>query len=256
MIKTTLLLAVVFLAGCAPYIIPATPIPSASLIHEAVTYTAVSTGTLPVSFPTALPATISPTSPPSIGFVHIPAVADAGNFFLFAGTTITLTWDDPPLNAMRYDFLLSAPSTHESTVIGTDVVSTDGVSVQWTVPERVEASLRAAAYYSDGHVIYSYWSGDVYSEKAPPKNICTLASGTSGALEIFDKPKITSSPYAELIPGQYAQVYERTSDGWYRIDASVAVVRQGSTGMKMGWVVDERSIILFGPCDSIQVTNR
>jgi len=188
--------------------------------------------------------------------VHIPGIADAGNFFLFAGTTITLAWDNPPMNAMRYDFLLSAPSTHETIVIGTDVDSMDGVSVQWTVPEGVEASMRAAAYYSDGQVVYSDWSGDVYSGKAPPKNICTLTSGTIGAIELFDKPNFTSPSFAELIPGQYAQVYERTSDGWYRIDASVAVVKKGYTAIKTGWVFDERSIHLFGPCDSIPVTGR
>ena len=160
------------------------------------------------------------------------------------------------MNAVRYDFLLSVPSTHETIVIGTDVDSMDGVSVQWTVPEGVEASMRAAAYYSDGQVVYSEWSGDVYSGKAPPKNICTLASGTIGALEVYDKPNFILPSFAELIPGQYAQVYERTSDGWYRIDASVAVVRQGSTASKTGWVFDERSIELFGPCDSIPVTGR
>jgi hypothetical protein len=182
-------------------------------------------------------------------------VGDAGNFFLYAGSILTLTWEDPPAGAARYDFVLSAFESSETVVIGSDLDASDGVTTEWYVPEFVSGSLTGAAVFDDGRVIYSHRSADLYSGIAPPEGTCVLASGTIGALDVFKQPSDASPPFAILVPGEFAKVLERTIEGWYRIDASPAVDRDtGEPVSGMGWVDSRQSIVLFGPCDGVPVT--
>lgn len=227
-----------------PRLLP-TAIPSESV----TTHTVDATPTSPASG--EFQATVTPQSPR--GFIDLPwGVGDAGNWFLYATSVLTLTWIDPPLLCDQYDFVISE-SPSEQTVIGTDLDASDGVSIEWQVPERIsEASLRGEAFCGDSSVISSFGSGILYSGDAPPEGVCVLASGTIGAIDVLHEPSLSSEPFAFLVPGVFAPVLERTQDGWYRVDANVATLMvDESSAPETGWITDRYSIKLFGPCDTI-----
>jgi hypothetical protein len=197
-----------------------------------------------------------------VGSVRIfPDAADAGHYFLDAGSTVTLTWNGPPLNAARYDFTM-LDASDLVIVIGTDIDPTDGISVQWLVPANLSGiEVGAIAYSSNGQADYFAHGGTVYSNQGPPQNICTLGVQNVGALEVYSEPSISLQGFAYLIAGSYAEVYEHTADGWYRIDASKAWVhqiskagvnqtRQPATGT--GWVFESHGSRLFGSCDQFR----
>ena len=156
------------------------------------------------------------------GLIRIPwGVADAGNWFLYATAQLTLTWDTPPPDCQRYDFIVEG-SEDSRTVFGTDMDPSDGVSIDWEVPENLEGSLRGEALCEGDEIRQSIWSGELYSGDAPPEGVCTLTSGTIGVVDLFSTPSLSSETNAYLTPGIFASVLEHTEDGWYRIDESVA----------------------------------
>jgi Leucine-rich repeat (LRR) protein/WD40 repeat protein len=111
-----------------------------------------------------------------VGYITFPAgYGDAGSFALQAGATITLTWEEAPLDADRYDFILYSSGT--ASMVGSDEDSADGVGVKWRVPEALTARLRALAYLSDGRVIPSGWSGDIYTAQSGPPSARQLDLG-------------------------------------------------------------------------------
>ena len=240
-----LFVAVGILAACARPEVRDTQAPEVAIPSQPPTAAASDT---PLS-------TVEPLSSPQ-GFVLIPTgVGDAGNFFIYAGSIITLTWESPPSGAARYDFVLTPFESSETVVLGSDLDASDGVSAEWQVPEDVGGSLRGAAHFPDGRLIYSHWSGDVYSGEEPPEGVCTLASGTIGALDVFAEPSMESEAFAYLVPGNYADVLARTVDGWYWIDASTATdTTTGKAATGWGWVAAEYSIELFGPCGEVPLT--
>jgi hypothetical protein len=203
-----------------------------------------------------------------VGFIVIPGVGDAGNFFLDAGSTVMLIWNDPPLDAARYDFAL-LDASGMPVVIGTDIEPADGVSVQWLVPANLPGyEVGGTAYSAKGEAVYFARGGTVYSHEAPPQNICTLSNNTIGAILVHLEPNPSSQIFADLIPGRYVQVYERTPDGWYRIDASKLEVYNNTTlicgespaspcrgysDSTTGWVQAREGVKLFGSCDQFSL---
>jgi hypothetical protein len=210
----------------------------------------------PQSTPTNLPTQPTSTEQSVFGFIDIPwGVADAGNYFLYANAWLTLTWNNPPPNCVRYDFIVEG-SDADRTVIGTDIDLSDGVSIDWQVPEQLSGSLLGEASCDDDQILYSNWSGELHSGPAPPEGVCTLASGTIGVLDLFSTPSLSSETSAYLIPGVFAAVLERTANGWYRIDESVAFdYETGEAPTGPGWVWAEHSIQLFGPCESVPIAD-
>ncbi len=212
------------------------------------TETAVLASTLgPIQVVTPDPQFFRSVEP--VGFISIPGVGDAGNYFLDSGSTITLTWNDPPPGAARYDFTLLDFSGLPM-VIGTDIDPSDGVSTQWLVPENLSGSeVRGLAYASNGQAQSFAYGGAVYSGVIPPQTICTLGVQTTGALSVYPEPDLSSESFAYLIAGQYAKVHERTSDGWYHIDAGEALdIQTNQPAVGTGWVFDNHEFRLFGPC--------
>ena len=92
-------LVALVLAGCSA---PASPTREQAISPTAV---ALSTNTPP--------STANP-EPSSLVFSHISG--DAGNFSLLAGDTITLTWENAPSGADKYEFVL-VPLDHESSIV-------------------------------------------------------------------------------------------------------------------------------------------
>jgi hypothetical protein len=210
--------------------------------------------------------------PSALVFSHISG--DAGNFYLLAGETITITWENAPAGADKYEFLL-APLNHEtSIVLGSDLEDSDGVAISWAIPEHVAAELRAIAYFSDGHKSELSFVPIVYSGDVPPVGVCSLMAKHQ-PIEVYRLPDRTAEIFALLHPAVYAQVLEITSDGWYRIDASAAELYTPSQGNLPnagfrdvavsvvinpnlslasgdGWVNGDKGILLAGTCPSTQ----
>lgn len=215
------------------------------------------TPTLDPTQVTAVGTGDTPTSTPEwFGLIQIPwGVGDAGNWFFYATARLTLTWIRPPADCERYEFVVKGLDDSK-TVIGTDLDPSDGISLDWEVPENLRGSLWGEALCEEGRILSSMWSGELYSGDAPPEGVCTLASGTIGVVDLFSTPSLTSETNAYLIPGVFAPVLERTEDGWYRIDESVAFDWQTSQPpTEPGWVSDKYSMRFFGPCDDVPIAD-
>jgi len=191
--------------------------------------------------------------PSPAGFIVFPyRFADAGNFILQAGEPITLTWQDPPEEAVRYEFTITPFDTGTPQTLGADSNRLDGVQIQWMVPELLGASLQGTAYFANGQVIYSNLVSGVFSGDAPPVGVCTLSAAKMGILPLFRNPASDSEPFAYLTPVPYAQVYEHSLTGWYHIDATGAFdSATGEPVMGTGWVHEDQEIKLHGPCENL-----
>jgi len=104
----------------------------------------------------------------SSGFIEFPYLhADAGNFQLQPGETITFTWKDAPADAERYDFMLYPLDGSRPIVLGMDTNPSDGAAIQWLVVQDISGELKGLAYYPDGRVLSSGISGTIYSGSSP-----------------------------------------------------------------------------------------
>ncbi len=102
------------------------------------------------------------------GSIEFPYLsADAGNFQLQTGETITFTWKDAPANAERYDFMLYPLDGGRPIVLGMDTNASDGAAIEWLVVPDLSGELKGLAYYPDGRVLSSGISGTIYSGSYP-----------------------------------------------------------------------------------------
>lgn len=209
------------------------------------------------------PSSAGPTLPPptssvAAGHIEMPwGIADAGNWFLYATSTLTLTWIDAPAGCEQYEFLL-IPSSAERIVIGTDLDPSDGISVDWQVPEGLsEAGLRGEALCSGSQIGPSLHSGILYSGDSPPEGVCVLASANIGAPDVLREPSPSSEVVAKLRPGDFAPVLEHNLDGWYRIGTdTLTPIGASESSPDTGWITDQYPLKFFGPCDDIPVTDK
>jgi|GEM_PF-3650335 len=112
------------------------------------------------------PASISTpdSAETSYGFIEFPNLnADAGNFQLQTGETISIAWKDAPADAERYDFMLYPLDGSRPIVLGMDTNASDGAGIQWLVLPNLSGELKGLAYYPDGRVLPSGISGTIYS---------------------------------------------------------------------------------------------
>ena len=193
-----------------------------------------------------------PTRIPAIGELTFPyESADAGNVAILAGTTIDVTWRDAPRGAERYDFFLKPEEASAPLLLATDRDSSNDVSIEWTVPEHLAATLTAIAFFSDGSMVTSLPSFAIYSGRAPPADVCTVRT-SGGAVDLFRERSLDSENFAYIIPGSYHPVLARTGDGWYRVDARDAYApADGGTASETGWISDRYPIGLSGPCADV-----
>jgi hypothetical protein len=192
-----------------------------------------------------------PTRASHIGYISFPyRAADAGNFALQAGETITLVWEEAPLGASRYEFTFVADGSGLSTFIGSDEDASDGATVQWLVPPDLNGSFHGIARFPDGRTVAAGPSGAIYSGTLPPAGVCSLSPGGAGPIDLLSDPSSDAAVFAFLLPGSYAAVLQRTTDGWYLVAASEAFDQSTNlpaTGS--GWISDRALINLHGPCD-------
>jgi len=260
-----MIISLVVLAACRPVASPTpTPSPTETLSpHElAATGTAAPRllPTMPLS-PSPKPTEVSsatsnpgpgPTEVSEVGILSFPSISgDAGNAVLIAGDEITIVWEEAPPEAERYEFTFEPEDGGPTVLLGEDLDRSDGVSVRWTVPEHLAGDFDAVAHFADGSTISAGWSAMVYSGIAPPVGICVLRSSTVGVVMLFLEPTIESADFAEVYPGEYAEVLGRTADDWYLVDAGMAHLTYPRDPQPItGWTPDE-GILLHGPCGDL-----
>ena len=207
----------------------------------------------PAQSPPVTPITVEATRAIRIGYITFPyRAADASNFALQAGETITLVWDEAPPGASRYEFIFLPDGPPPLTFIGTDEDASDGATAQWLVPQDLNGSFRATAYYPDGRTVGTWPSGAIYSGKLPPPGVCALGACGAGPIDLLTEPSSDATPFAFLPPGFYAEVLQHTTDGWYLVDASEAhdpITNLRASGS--GWINDQELLQLHRPCDEV-----
>ncbi len=106
----------------------------------------------------------TPFGPPTPSEIHIggqltvsPVIGnEAGWLVLQAGSIVTISWPHAEqLESVEVNFRLSPPGTSSTpTIIGTDINSVDGVSIQWAVPAGgTQGYLEATAEILGGRVV-------------------------------------------------------------------------------------------------------
>jgi len=263
--RGSLIISVAVLAACQPV---ASPAPTLSPTETLSPHALAATGTAaPRLLPTMLPSPSSepaksapatsvpipgPTAAPRVGVLSFPSISgDAGNAVLIAGDEITIVWEEAPPEAERYEFTFEPEDGGPTVLLGEDLDSSDGVSVRWTVPEHLAGDFDALAHFADGSTVSAGWSAMVYSGTAPPAGTCVLQSSTVGVVMLFLEPTTESADFADVYPGEYAEVLGRTADDWYLVDASMAHLTypldpQSATG----WTPDH-GLVLRGPCEDL-----
>jgi len=101
------------------------------------------TTALPALLPTPIPAPVTQTTSTmevitGYGFPYVSAslYGDAGNFEIQAGVLAQVTWTDAPPAADYYEFTLRLHTDKFILLIGTATDDTDGISVDWLIPEH------------------------------------------------------------------------------------------------------------------------
>lgn len=80
-----------------------------------------------------------------------PSQPVSGGYRLTAGTTVTITWPDAPIGALKIDFVLT-PSSGAEQIIGTDQDATNGGAIAWAVPTSLSGSIQARATMPGGAI--------------------------------------------------------------------------------------------------------
>lgn len=224
------------------------PTPTAQIVEDGTTLAPVPTSRTELS-PMPSPTTPGVSRHGNLDFPY--ESADAGNVSILAGATIEVTWTDAPLGAERYEFTLMAENSN-SFLLGTDKDSSNGVSIQWIVPENLSATLSATAYFADGSSVTSLPSFNIYTGEAPPADVCTLRSTSVGVVDLYHEPYLESGTFAYIIPGTYHPVLGSSKDGWYQVDAQGAhELGSGKAASGIGWVHTRYPIGLSGPCEDV-----
>jgi hypothetical protein len=160
--KTSVAFAVMILilVACVPSPSMATALP-ATTPTATIEWTAEPTIFFPVT--EAVPSP-TPTPDPYHGHLQFPFIdADAGNFALRTGQTITFIWVEAPPDAKYYEFVLYPLDGSAPIPLGTDNDSSDGVSLEWIVVPDVAAELRASAYYGSDQPVLKAVVPTIYS---------------------------------------------------------------------------------------------
>jgi murein DD-endopeptidase MepM/ murein hydrolase activator NlpD len=203
--------------------------------------------------PRAVSAQLPPTMPPTTGLQQIGSLyissyigADAGNYQLLRGDTITLRWDNAPANIVRVAFLLRPPGGRFENLAGDDTNPADGWQIQWTVPGGVNAELGAFAYRADGTMTAYSQTASVYSVPAAGQG-CEIAPSNPGGLTVYTQSDLNSPVFGTLAQGQYVELLGRSLNGWYGFDPGVA--QAGNTGAaRLRWIPLDSALSYRGSC--------
>lgn len=179
---------------------------------------------------------------------------DAGNYFMQAGALVILQWDHPPAEGEQYIFVYLAQSSAQEYMVGIDTDDQDGIAVEWKVPEGISGKLSSYVQNKDGQKKCISSAKNIFSGTAPPQRVCSISSSNISPLKIYPEKTLNSTPFAELFPGEYAQVLESSGDGWLLINA-IESGNYFSNQFKpeKGWIFKEQAYELFGNCGAFEV---
>ncbi len=206
----------------------------------------------------AIPLSIQPQDSP-VGNINMPYLSgDAGMVAIQAGSTVTVTWENPPPDAALYVFMWKSNAKDKSWLImGIDTKSGDGISIRWKIPEYVAGKPYGVAFYTDGSRQLSNISSlDYSSGEAPPAGICSVGIvGLSGSSEIFSNQPDGGSMIILGFLGGYARVLDRETDSdgfpWLKIDLTASGVihplDDSLTMPEVGWIY-AHNVQLNGDC--------
>ena len=219
------------------------------------------TTALPTLLPTPIPAPVTQTTSTveviaGYGFPYVSAslYGDAGNFEIQAGILAQVTWTDAPPAADYYEFTLRLHTDKSILLIGTDTDDTDGISVDWLIPEHTSGELRASAYFADGREVHSA-AIDVYSYKAVPEGACVLRSHTIVPISVYQSPSDTAEIIGVMYPAAIVETVGKNSNGWYKIktdDVNAAGAFEQKIGPGTAWLY-ESFTEFFGACENLSV---
>ena len=185
-------------------------------------------------------------------YVSATVYGDAGNFTLQAGVLSTVSWVDAPPAAYYHGFTLKLHEDKSLIIIGTDTDESDGISVEWLIPEHISGGLKASVYFTDGREVLSSVI-DVYSYESAPEGACILRSTTIVALTVFQQPSETAEIVGVVYPNSMIEVVDANSDGWYEIKTDEVYI-SNSAGSKVGpgiaWLY-KTNTKLFGTCENL-----
>lgn len=154
---------ILFLVACIPAPSMATALPALTPTAT-IEWTAEPTIFFPVT--EAVPSP-TPTPSPYHGHLQFPFInADAGNFELQTGQTITFIWVEAPPDADYYEFVLYPLDASAPISLGKDLDSSDGVSLEWLVEPNLAAELRAFAYYGSDRPVSMDFAPTLYSARS------------------------------------------------------------------------------------------
>jgi hypothetical protein len=177
---------------------------------------------------------------------------DAGNYDLQAGVLAQVTWPEAPPAADSYSFTLKLHTDKSLLLIGTDTDASDGVSVEWLIPENISGELSVTAYFAGGREVRSF-AIDVYADKAVPAGTCVVRAHTTAPLSVYQEPSDTTEIIGVMYPTSMVEVVGKNSNGWYKIKTD-EVYTVGSSEQKIGpgtaWL-SETSTLLFGACENL-----
>ena len=187
-----------------------------------------------------------PNGPSQQGTIYISAIvsADAGNFFLLRGETITLRWDDAPASLYQVSFILIGQSGQSE--IGQDTNPSDGITINWTVPAGLAGQIIARGrYFENANVVSSY---PVYVSSAPPSGQgCEIAPADPNGAVAYTQADLNSPIFGTIPVGQYVEVLGRTLNGWYGFDPGIA--QAGNTGAaRLRWLPLNTRLLYRGNC--------
>ncbi len=114
--------------------------------------------------PTAVPPSVIPTAvTQQLGSISVTPyiTADAGNFAINGGTTVTISWSGGPADVVRTDFF-QRTFNGTITLISSDTNASDGLSTTWLAPVNFQGTLTASATRSDGSTITPIFTPTVY----------------------------------------------------------------------------------------------
>ncbi len=106
---------------------------------------------------------MNPGSQTGVIYIEPFLSADAGNFSLAPGEIVTLRWEEYPPGALRYYFLYQPHAVGSQLTIGVDGNPTDGVQVEWIVPENLSGDLYGVAVFEEDQKTSALLAGAVYS---------------------------------------------------------------------------------------------
>jgi LysM repeat protein len=198
--------------------------------------------------PSVPTATQNPAAdgPSQQGTIYISAIvsADAGNFFLLRGETVTLRWDDAPGSLYQVTFVLMGASGQNE--IGQDTNPSDGISINWTVLPALAGHqiIAYGRYFENAKVVNSY---PIYISSAPPSGQgCEIAPADPNGATAYTQADL-NSPAFGTITVEYVEVLGRALNGWYGFDPGIA--QAGNTGAsRLRWLPLDTRLLYRGNC--------